>query len=64
MAEINANILDFNRKRKEAGSTSEKGSKRRKTAEQVWMFKEITRDEGKEGIDWFLYPKEGLVPKL
>lgn len=64
LAEINANILDFNRKRKEAGCIGRKGTKRQKTTEQVWKFKGLTRDEGKEGIDWFRYRKEVLVPKL
>lgn len=64
LAEINANIQNFNKKRKADGDTGRKGYKRQKKADQVWKFKEVKRDEGKRGIDWFRYRKEGLIPKL
>lgn len=64
LTETNANIRDFNKRKRDGGDTSRKGIKIQKKPEQIWKYEAVTRDEGKGGIDWFRYRKEVLMPKL
>ena len=60
LTERNANIQEFNKRKREGGDTGRKGIKIQKKPEQIWKYEVITRDKGKGGIDWFRYRKEVL----
>ena len=64
LQEINANIDAHNRRLRAQGHTGNKGTKRRRKAEQIFKFVELKRENAKGGIDWWLYRTEVLLQRL